>query len=675
MSPATRESGDYTDSPIEYEREKRLPKLERSLDSALWVVTSLVAVGLTAYLILYAYGFYWDRTQHTVLAMGWGIALYHLIYLMTIDRESLRGKLDFTVTSGMFVGTVAFTAYIFLNYESLRNRLLDYAPFKYLLAGLLLLIIVEATRRAYGNPFVAVIVVFVGYAYFGEFLPGWLAHSGIDVQRLIEVNVLTLDGIYGTVPRVGTTWVAIFLVYAGLLEGYGALNMVFAAGGAAEKRFRAGTAQTAVVASLLMGSINGSAVANTATTGSFTIPLMKERGIRSSTAAAIESAASSGGQVMPPIMGAAAFVMAGILNLPYIDVLLFALLPALLFYLSIAVSVQVVSLKQDIIDNPDSVETGADGGENAFGGDAGTFRRGLPLILSVVVLVYYLAVAQLSPLPSAIRAIGVLVIGQFLWQFYLSGFDTASLRKTAGATLQGLQIGAVSNAPIFAVLGSIGILINLINVGSFTRLLTFAMLDQSGGSLLILLFFAMLMSIMFGMGMPTVAAYILVAIFIGPAIVEFGLDQIYAHMFVFYFAILSALTPPVALGCAVACKIADTGFLRTCWDAMKMALPVFLLPYTFVLHRNLLVWDAMTPVVFVTIALALFGVSFAVYNHIFQPLRLPTRVLVGGAALVVLFVPNSAVSILGALCILTVFGLNYVESRETTIGLSLPGSS
>jgi|AntDeeMetagen285_2_1112576.scaffolds.fasta_scaffold00470_7 TRAP transporter 4TM/12TM fusion protein len=675
MSPATRESGDYTDSPIEYEREKRLPKLERSLDSALWVVTSLVAVGLTAYLILYAYGFYWDRTQHTVLAMGWGIALYHLIYLMTIDRESLRGKLDFTVTSGMFVGTVAFTAYIFLNYESLRNRLLDYAPFEYLLAGLLLLIIVEATRRAYGNPFVAVIVVFVGYAYFGEFLPGWLAHSGIDVQRLIEVNVLTLDGIYGTVPRVGTTWVAIFLVYAGLLEGYGALNMVFAAGGAAEKRFRAGTAQTAVVASLLMGSINGSAVANTATTGSFTIPLMKERGIRSSTAAAIESAASSGGQVMPPIMGAAAFVMAGILNLPYIDVLLFALLPALLFYLSIAVSVQVVSLKQDIIDNPDSVETGADGGENAFGGDAGTFRRGLPLILSVVVLVYYLAVAQLSPLPSAIRAIGVLVIGQFLWQFYLSGFDTASLRKTAGATLQGLQIGAVSNAPIFAVLGSIGILINLINVGSFTRLLTFAMLDQSGGSLLILLFFAMLMSIMFGMGMPTVAAYILVAIFIGPAIVEFGLDQIYAHMFVFYFAILSALTPPVALGCAVACKIADTGFLRTCWDAMKMALPVFLLPYTFVLHRNLLVWDAMTPVVFVTIALALFGVSFAVYNHIFQPLRLPTRVLVGGAALVVLFVPNSAVSILGALCILTVFGLNYVESRETTIGLSLPGSS
>lgn len=675
MSSSHRESGDYTDSPIEYEREKRLPTVERSLDSVLWVVTSLVAVGLTTYLILYAYGFYWDRTQHTVLAMGWGIALYLLIYLMSIDRESLRGKLDFTVTSGMFVGTVAFTAYIFLNYGGLRNRLLDYTQFEYLLAGLLLLIIVEATRRAYGNPFVAVIVVFVGYAYFGESLPGWLAHSGIDVQRLIEINVLTLDGIYGTVPRVGTTWVAIFLVYAGLLEGYGALNMVFAAGAAAEKRFRAGTAQTAVVASLLMGSINGSAVANTATTGSFTIPLMKERGFRASTAAAVESAASSGGQVMPPIMGAAAFVMAGILNLPYIDVLLFALLPALLFYLSISVSVQVVSIKQNLIDNPDGIDGDTDEDKNDLEVERGTVRSGLPLILSVVVLVYYLAVAQLSPLPSAIRAIGVLVAGQFLWQFYLSGFDTASLRRTAGATVQGIQIGAVSNAPIFAVLGSIGILINLINVGSFTRLLTFAMLDQSGGSLLILLFFAMIMSIMFGMGMPTVAAYILVAIFIGPAIVEFGLDQIYAHMFVFYFAILSALTPPVALGCAVACKIADTGFLRTCWDAMKISLPVFLLPYTFVLHQNLLVWDMMTPVVFVTIALALFGMSFAVYNHIFQPLRLPVRILLGVAALAVLFVTNSVVSILGALFILAIFALNYVESRETTTGWSLPGSS
>lgn len=675
MSTAARETGDYTDSPIEYEREKRLPPLEWTLDSALWVLTSLVAIGLTVYLIFYAYGFYWDRTRHTVLAMGWGIGLYHLIYLMDIDRDPLHGKVDFAVTGGMFAGTVAFTAYIFLNYSGLRNRLLDYAPFEYLLSGLLLLIIIEATRRAYGNPFVAVIIVFVGYAFFGGSLPGWLAHSGIGVQRLIEVNVLTLDGIYGTVPRVGTTWVAIFLIYAGLLEGYGALNMVFAAGRAAEKRFRAGTAQTAVVASILMGSINGSAVANTATTGSFTIPLMKDRGIRSATAAGIESAASSGGQVMPPIMGAAAFVMAGILNLPYIDVLLFALLPALLFYLSVTVSVQVVSLKQDKIDNPEGAEPDDDHSGNVQQGEPGTFRRGLPLILSVIVLIYYLAVAQLSPMPSAIRAIGVLVAGQFFWQFYLSGFDTVSLRKTAGATVQGLQIGAISNAPIFAILGSIGILINLINVGSFTRLLTFAMLDQSGGSLLILLFFAMIMSIMFGMGMPTVAAYILVAIFIGPAIVEFGLEQIYAHMFVFYFAILSALTPPVALGCAVACKIANTGFLRTCWDAIKIALPVFLLPYTFVLHRNLIVWDVMTPVVFVTTGLALFGMTFAVYNHIFQPLRLPIRILVGVTALAVLFITNSVVSVLGALVIIMIFAVNYVESKKRTIGWSLPGSS
>jgi TRAP-type uncharacterized transport system fused permease subunit len=146
-------------------------------------------------------------------------------------------------------------------------------------------------------------------------------------------------------------------------------------------------------------------------------------------------------------------------------------------------------------------------------------------------------------------------------------------------------------------------------------------------------------------------------------------------MFVFYFAILSALTPPVALGCAVACKIANTGFLRTCWDAIKIALPVFLLPYTFVLHRNLIVWDVMTPVVFVTTGLALFGLTFAVYNHIFQPLRLPIRILVGVTALAVLFITNSVVSVLGALVIIMIFAANYVESKKRTIGWSLPGSS
>jgi TRAP transporter 4TM/12TM fusion protein len=662
MSTPSENSGDYSGNPITYDREKRLPALEWSLDSAIWVLMSLVAVGLSAYLLLYAYEFYFDRTQHTILAMGWGICLYHLIYMQKIDRSTFRGKIDFGLTTGMFVGTATFSGYLFMNYASIRDSILNYSQLEYVIAGLLLVIIIEATRRAYGNPFVVVVLIAIGYAYFGPILPGWLQHNGADLMRLIEVNVLTLDGIYGTVPRVGATWVAIFLVYAGLLEGYGALNMVFAAGRAAEKRIRAGTAQTAVVSSLFMGSISGSAVANTATTGSFTIPLMKERGFRPSTAAAIESAASSGGQVMPPVMGAAAFVMAGILNIPYVDIITYAFLPAILFYLSIAVSTQVVSIKQNVIDGDEETTSAA---EEAFGDVSNnTLKEGLPLLFSIVVLIYFLAVVRYSPLASAVRAVAVLVIGQFVWQFYLNDYDTTALRNTAGATVQGLQIGAVSNAPIFAVLGSIGILINMINVGSFTRLLTFAMLDQTGGSLLLLLFFGMIMSIMFGMGMPTVAAYILVSIFVGPAIVEFGLSQVYAHMFVFYFAILSALSPPVALGCAVASNIAQTGFLRTCWESLKIAFPAFLLPYTFVLHQNLLEWNVMTPLIFAIIALALFGLSFAVYSHIFRPISLPTRAVIGLASVVVLFVTNILVSVAAAGVIAAIIILNYAETKD-----------
>lgn len=666
-APDDRSSGSrFSDSPIEYDREKRLPELEFTFDSALWVLTTLFAVGLSVYLLVYSYEFLWERTKHTVLAIGWGIALYHLTYLLDVNRETLRGKLDFVFTSVMYVLTLVSTGYIFLNYTSLRNTLLNYPQTEYILAGVLVVIVIEATRRAYGAPFTAVVLAGLAYGFFGPSLPGWLQHSGVDVMRIIEVNVLTFDGIYGTVSRVGATWVAIFLVYAGILESYGALNVIFAAGRTTEKYVRAGTAQTAVVSSLLMGSISGSAVANTATTGSFTIPLMKKRGIRSSTAAAIESAASSGGQVMPPVMGAAAFVMAGILNLPYVDVILYALLPALLFYLSIAVSTQVISFKQDVIDNDsDDRDTDAE----MPGLDLSTrhvLKRGVPMLVSLLVLVYYLAIVRYAPLTSALRAILVLIVGQFVWQFYLDDFETASLRRTAKDTVQGLQIGAVSNAPIFAVLGSIGILINMINVGSFTRLLTFAMLDQTGGNLLLLLFFGMLMSIMFGMGMPTVAAYILVSIFVGPAIIEFGLEQVYAHMFVFYFAILSALTPPVALGCAVASNIAKTGFLRTCWEAVKIASPAFILPYTFVLHRNLLVWDVMTPLVFVTILLALVGVSFAVHNYIFKPLSLPIRVVTGVASIAVLFVTNITVSVLGAVIVAAVIAMNYSGMKSAS---------
>lgn len=645
-------------NPIEYDREKRLPELSRNVDSILWVLVSVLSLGFALYMMYYSYTRYVNRGHHTVLALGWGILVFLAIDALGTDRETMRGKLSLATNAILAVATVAVTYYFFTNFEAIRGSVLTYSQLEYVFGGILVVVIVEATRRAYGNVLTVVVLVTIGYALFGNYLPGWFTHSGIDSQRMVEISVLTLGGVYGNIVEVGVTWVAIFLIYAGLLEGYGALNMAFALGQVVEKRVRAGTAQAAVLASLFMGSISGSAVANTATTGSFTIPLMKERGFRGETAAGIESTASSGGQVIPPVMGAAAFVMAGILNIPYVDIIAIALLPAILFYMTISISTHILSLKQGLAEESAIFD---DDGDNVFEQLPGkeVLVHGIPILVSLLVLIYYLAWVRFDPMTSALRSMIALVALQFLWQFYLSGFETHSLVLTGKKTLQGLQIGAVTAGPIFVVLGSIGIIVEMIGVGTFTQILTFAMLDASGGSLLVLLFFAMVMSLMFGLGMPTVAAYVLVAIFVGPAVVEFGIEQMYAHMFVFYFAILSAITPPVALTCVVACKIADVGFFKTCKEALKIAFPAFLLPYAFIIHPNLLQWNSMTLLTFVLVAVGLIGLIVAINGYFVTHASAVSRGVVGVGSLSIIFVNEPVLNVGAAVLVVSVMAKNY----------------
>lgn len=665
-----KEQNPLLNSPIKYEREKRLPELSRDADSVLWTFVSIVSIGFALYMMYYSYTRYVNRGHHTVLALGWGILVFLAIDALEAERDKARDRLLLITNALMAIATIVLTYYFFINFQDIRGSVLTYTQLEYILGGILIIVIVEATRRAYGHVLTGVVIVTIGYALFGHLLPGWFTHSGIDSQRMVEISVLSLGGIYGNIVEVGVTWVAIFLIYAGLLEGYGALNMAFALSQVVEKRVRAGTAQAAVIASLFMGSISGSAVANTATTGSFTIPLMKERGFRSETAAGIESTASSGGQVIPPVMGAAAFVMAGILNIPYIDIITIALLPAILFYMTIAVSTHVLALKQGLADGSTIFDDEADNEFDKLPGKEVLFY-GLPIFASLGVLIYYLAWVRFDPMTSALRAMVALIILQFGWQFVLSGFEMQSLVLTAKKTLQGLQIGSVTCGPIFVVLGSIGIIVEMIGVGTFTQILTFAMLDVSSGSLIILLFFAMLMSLMFGLGMPTVAAYVLVAIFVGPAVVEFGIEQVYAHMFVFYFAILSAITPPVALTCVVACKIANTGFFKTCKEALKIALPVFLLPYAFMIHPNLLQWNNTTVLTFFLVAIGLLGLIVAINAHFMTHAPTAFRGILGISALMIFFINDPVINVAAAIAIGVILAKNYhshVEQPTPIVG-------
>lgn len=642
------------------DQSKQLPTLEDglSLENVIWILAALLAGFFSVYHVYYAYFRPVPRGRHTIFSIGIALLTFALVQLLKTDLETLQGKLQALVLGGIMVSSTVFTVYFYQTYRDILNRALFYSQTEYVLAALLVLVIIIGTWMKYGTFLAGVVTLSLLYGAYGQVLPGDFGHAGLSVQRILENTVLTMNGVYGFIPRIGATWIVIFLIYAGILEAYGALDLILQLGEQISSKFRTGVVQVAVIASLLMGSISGSAAANSATTGAFTIPLMKDRGVKSSTAAAIEATASSGGQVMPPVMGAAAFLIAMLLDIPYIDVIKVSLLPSLLFYLTVSVGTHVMVTKSgrikqgstDIASRP--------------------LREGIPHVVSLGVLVYLL-LQRYDPMTAGGYAILVAIGSQYLWRLVLSDNRLSAMKEATHDTLRGLQIGGVASAPLMVVLGSIAIIVKMIESGNLAQQFTFMMLDLSSGQLFPLLFMAMLLSLIFGMGMPTAAAYIIVALFVSPAVVEFGLDKIYAHLFVFYFAILSAITPPVAIACVITSSISESSFFRSAWEALRLALPAFLLPYVFVLHQSLIQWTMMTPLVFLMVLIGFFGLIMAIHGYAMNHLHIVTRTvaLIGG--LLVLLSTQWMANVTGVVLTSLVIVMSYIDLDVRRAGSSI----
>jgi len=354
-------------------------------------------------------------------------------------------------------------------------------------------------------------------------------------EQISREGAIGLSGAYGFIFGVGTTWVAIFIMFAGMAKAYGLMDFITQISREVRKVFHSGVVHVAVLGSMAMGSITGSAAANTATTGSFTIPMMKDQGVRPDYAAAIESVASSGGQMMPPVMGVAAFLMADILGVSYLTVIRAGLIPALLFYFSVLVAVHLVILR--------------------FGWtvpERGTFDRsvitpGIHFSVPLFVLIYTLVVLELT------RWERVCIRSSRWSSRCISGTSSSTVSRVGNGRRHDetddrwLQTGAVDMAPLVGMLASLGVVLGLVNQTGLSQKISTQMLDLAAGIFILLLVLSMVTSVLFGLGMPTPAAYILVVILVAPSMVSFGVDQLTAHMFVFYFAMLSAITPPVAV--------------------------------------------------------------------------------------------------------------------------------
>ena len=477
------------------------------------------------------------------------------------------------------------------------------------------LLILELTRRVAGLALVVISAVFLTYVFAGPYLPGFLGYPGLSVQRFFS-QVYTDAGILGPTTAVSSTYIILFIIFAAFLQaskvGDYFVNFAFAAAG----RARGGPAKVAIFASGLMGMINGTSAGNVVSTGSLTIPLMKKVGYPARSAGAIEAAASTGGQIMPPIMGAGAFIMAEVTGIPYTEIAIAAIIPAILYFASIYFMVDF---------------------EAARKGMRGMRKDEIPLFSKLVKQVYLFApiiilIVALFMGYSVIRA-GTLATASAAVVSWLSP-NKMGLR----AILRALQLAGTMSIQIIAVCACAGLIVGVISLTGVGARFSSLLLGLAGVSQLLALFFAMLISIMLGMGMPTTAAYAVAASVVAPGLINIGIEPLVAHFFVFYFAVVSAITPPVALASYAAAGISGDNPMGTSVASFKIGLAAFIVPFMFFYSPAMLMEGSAMQILRVglTATLGIVLLSGMVQKWFFGPVNLPQRLvmLVGAMFLI-----------------------------------------
>ncbi len=494
-----------------------------------------------------------------------------------------------------------------------------------LAAGLIAVVVVlELTRRATGWPLVLVALLSLGYALAGPWLPGILAHRGYAPGRIVEHLYLSAEGLWGVPLGVSADFVYLFVLFGALLEAAGGGALLVALAGRVAGRARGGPALTATVASAFMGSLSGSAVANVVTTGTLTIPLMKRAGFRPHFAGAIEAAASTGGQITPPVMGAGAFILATWTGIPYARVAAAAVLPALLYYGALLSAVHFRAVQMDLPPGQDLVRE--------------PVIPRLHLLLPIVAIVVVIATGR-SPMRAAFW--GVVTAATIAMVRRETRLDPKRL-------IESLATGAGSTVQVAAACATAGIVVGVASLTGIGLRMSELIITLSQGYLPAALVLTAIGSLVLGMGLPTTAAYVVLAALGAPALTELGVQPLAAHLFLFYFGCISNVTPPVALAAFAAAGLAGAPPMRTAVTAMKLAVAGFLVPFMFVYGPQLLLDAPVLEVVLAacTALIGVMGLSAAVIGHVHAPLSAWQRILAASGA-ILMIVPGAVTDAVG----------------------------
>jgi TRAP transporter 4TM/12TM fusion protein len=590
------------------------------------------------------------RITHVMLALS-------LLFAIKPASEKLAGTKINTVLSTVLIGSLVIASFWLLSrWKSIAfsGGITNDMDF---IAGVVLLIIVfEAARRGIGLILACITLVFFLYPFLAPYLPGVLEGRGSTLHRIVVVLTTDTQGIYGIPVAVAATYIIVFTIFGALLSNFGAGDFFFELSVRCTRGLRAASAKSAVLFSTLIGMVSGSAAGNVAVTGTVTIPIMKREGYAPHQAAAIEAVASTGGQIMPPVMGAAAFIMAEIVGVPYTSVMAAAILPALLFFASAFMVVHLQATKSGIEPN-----VGQDVSDEPL---SKVLINGGPFIAAFGTLITMMLMGY-SPFMASLWAMVILVTGDIVWKRKI---DKVFVEKL----VRSISEGARSVVTISAACAAAGIIAGVLGAtGLGSKIATLIDL-ASGGYLFLALFFTMITSIILGMGLPTTAAYLILATVVAPALVKLGVPPLTAHFFVFYYGCISTITPPVALASYVAGGIAGADVNKVGWTAAAYAATSFVLPFAFVYGPGLLMGGTwMTNIVaVVTASVGTFAIAVAIIGCLTGRLSAAMRVIAAVAGLCLLF-QGWISAIIGAVLFAGVYYLdrtkqNSIQAERTT---------
>ncbi|CAK7045641.1 MAG: hypothetical protein DELT_00810 [Desulfovibrio sp.] len=572
-----------------------------------------------------------------------------LVFLWVPLKSPAIGKgLRVAIDAVLFLTVAACLAYFMYFSEHLSTRMETIDPIEAIDIAVffaMTLTVLECVRRVVGWSLLAVILVFLLYAVTGRYFPGWFRFGGLPIPELTEIMTMTPNGLFGITTTTSVLFVFYFIAFGAFYNAVGGTKLFMDIGLSLVGRHVGGAAKTAIISSGLMGCISGSAVANVAATGVFTIPLMKRSGFSGERAGATEAIASTGGQLMPPVMGVAAFVMAELLQVHYTDIALAGLIPALLYYLALFVNVDLSARATGIGTLGKDVKLEFD-----------PILPRLYLLLPPVMLIALLFVGYSATYAAAAAIIACPVASCLKWKN----------RITLKELMEAVNDAGKQAAQVAVPIAAIGIIIAVAVQSNLALKFSTRLMDISGGTLYGAMIFVVIGCLIMGMGLPTVAAYIIGAVLFAPALVKLGIPELGAHFFVMYFCVLSMITPPVALASYTAAGLAKADPTRTGLLAFKMSAVIFLIPFAFAFDPGLLgqgSWHTIL-LALVSVGLSILAWVAAGIGWFKRTLRTPERLALAVAAVAVILAPTGSVHWAIAIAILALAGIWVVMTSS-----------